>query len=318
MADRRKTDQQRGYAAQDAHRPMDRRMMLALSASAGIGSLVSTGAATAAECVEDTLDRIAASGEFNLGAREATPPYGFKDAAGNYVGFSTDMAHAIHAGVEKELGKKVKLNYIPVTSKTRIPLLQNSTIDMEAGATVITQPRIKVVDFGVANFLTSTEVLVPADSPIKSLGDLAGKRVGVPQGGLEEKMIRSLGSGRGLKAPITSIGFPDHPQGFIALETGSVDAYASDGPILHGMKHKASDPSKWRVFDPGLNVFLQAFPLRPGSSKFRRIVDLTIVEMYASGAWDQLFEKYFGPGGVAPVEKTDALRTLALMNAWPA
>lgn len=306
------------HVSANAPMVMTRREMLALSASLGVGSFAVATRARAAECAEDTLDRIRRTGTFNLGAREATPPYGFKDAAGKYVGFSTDMALAIYANVEKELGKKIKLNYVPVTSKTRIPLLQNSTIDMEAGATVITQPRVKVVDFGVPNFLTSTLVMVRADSPIRSLADLGGKRIGVPQGGLEEKLYRGLGRQQGLASPVTPVGFPDHPQGFTALETGSVDAYSSDGPILFGMKHKASDSSKWRIFDPGLNVFLQAFPLRPESSKFRRIVDLTIVEMYASGEWDRLFNKYFGPKGVAPFEKTDSLRTLAIMYAWPA
>lgn len=290
---------------------MDRRRMLALSAALGAGSLAITGTARAADCEEDTLDRMDRTGQFNLGAREATPPYGYKTASGEYVGFSTDMAIAIHANVQKTLGKTIKLNYIPVTSKTRIPLLQNKTIDMEAGATVITRPRIKVVDFGVPNFLTSTEVIVPADSSIHSLADLAGKRVGVPQGGLEEKLYR------GLPSHITPIGFPDHPQGFTALQTGSVDAYSSDGPILYGMKAKASHPDKWRIFDPGLNVFLQAFPMRPESSKYRRIVDLTIVEMYANGEWNKLFDKYFGPHGVAPFERTPALDELVVMNAWP-
>ena len=69
---------------------------------------------------------------------------------------------------------------------------------------------------------------------------------------------------------------------------------------------------------PGANVFLQAFPIRPESSRFKSIVDLTIVEAFASGEWDRLYDKYFGPQGVAPFEKTAALSALALMNAWPA
>ncbi len=286
----------------------------------GIGTLLPRTAAAqgAAACVEDTLDRIKRTGSFNLGAREATPPYGYKDAAGNYVGFATEIAQAIHAGLEKELGGSIKLNYIPVTSETRIPLLENGTIDMEAGATVVTQARIKVVDFSVPDFLTSTLVLVPAASRLKSLDDLAGKRIGVPRGGLEEAAYRALGDQGRLKPPVTTIGFPDHPQGFTALETGSVDGYSSDGPILYGLKDKASDPAKWRVFDPGINTFLQAFPLRPESSKFKRVVDLTIVGLFASGAWQKLYDKYFGPHGVSPFPMTDTLRALAVMNAWPA
>jgi ABC-type amino acid transport substrate-binding protein len=305
----------------DVRAVLDRRGLLRASgvglASAALGLPFAGTAAAQGSCAEDTLDKIKRTGVFALGARQSTPPYGYLDAQNNWVGFATDIARAIHANLEKELNAKIELKYVAVTSQTRIPLLQNGTIDMEAGATVVTRSRIKVVDFGVPHFLTSTEAIVRADSPIKSLADLAGKRVGVPLGGLEEALYRGLnGSGR-LKPAVTTVAFPDHPQGFTALGTGTIDAYSSDGPILFGLKAKAADPSAWRVFDPGANVFLQAFPIRPGSSGFKRVVDLTIVEAFAGGAWDKLYDKYFGPHGVAPFEKTDALAALALMNAWP-
>jgi ABC-type amino acid transport substrate-binding protein len=304
-------------------KPLDRRGVLRVSgvglASAALGlPFAHAASAQGAACAEDTLDKIKRTGAFALGARQSTPPYGYLDAQNNWVGFATDIARAIHANLEKELKTKVELQYVPVTSQTRIPLLQNGTIDMEAGATVVTRSRIKVVDFGVPHFLTSTEAIVRADSPIKSLADLAGKRVGVPLGGLEEALYRGLNAAGRLKPAVTLVAFPDHPQGFTALGTGTIDAYSSDGPILFGMKAKAADPALWRVFDPGANVFLQAFPLRPESSRFKSIVDLTIVEAFASGEWDRLYDKYFGPQGVAPFEKTAALSALALMNAWPA
>ena len=87
---------------------------------------------------------------------------------------------------------------------------------------------------------------------------------------------------------------------------------------MYGLKAKAADPAAWRVFDPGVNVFLQAFPIRPESSRFKSVADVTIVEVCASGEWDRLYDKYFGPRGVAPFEKSSALAMLPLMNAWPA
>jgi glutamate/aspartate transport system substrate-binding protein len=304
-------------------RLLDRRAALRLSSGLGLASataaLVFPGTASAqGPCAEDTLDKIKRSGVFALGARQSTPPYGYLDAQNNWVGFATDIARAIHANLEKELKVTIELKYVPVTSQTRIPLLQNGTIDMEAGATVVTRSRAKVVDFAVPHFLTSTEVIVRADSPIKSLADLAGKRVGVPLGGLEEALYRSLNQSGRLKPAVTTVAFPDHPQGFTALETGTIDAYSSDGPIMYGLKSKAAGPAQWRVFDPGANVFLQAFPIRPESSRFRAIADVTIVETCASGEWDRLYDKYFGPKGVAPFEKSNALAMLPLMNAWPA
>ena len=290
-----------------------RRRWLALTA-AGIGAGF-VAPAHADSCAEDTLDRIRASGVFNLGVRDSAPPYGYKDPSGQYVGFATSIARNIYDAVNKELGGKIKLNMIPVTGQTRIPLLENGTIDMEAGATVVTQARTKVVDFVMAHFLTSTEVLVPADSPIKSLADLAGKRIGIPQGGLEEPAYREMNARKTLSPPVRTIGFPDHPQGFTALQTGSIDGYSSDGPILAGL---APDTTKWRIVDPGINSFLQAFPIRPESSKFKHIADVTVANLCASGGWNGLYETYFGPKSATPFPMNEPLKMLVVINSWPA
>ena len=293
-----------------------RRRLFALSAGFAAGALAAPAIARADACTEDTLDRIKRTGKFNLGVRDATLPYGWKDANGNYVGFATDIARAIHAAVSKELGTQIELTMTPVTSQTRLPLLQNGTIDMEAGATVITKSRAKIVDFAVPVFLTSTEILVPADSPIKTTKDLAGKRVGIPQGGGGENIFATLAQNGRVRPAAKVIGFPDHPQGFTALQTGSIDAYCTDGPILYSMKVKAPDPSHWRVFDLEADVELQAFPIRPESSRFKSVADLTIVDLFSSGEWETIYDKYFGPHGVAPFERTAALSTMARMNAW--
>ena len=153
--------------------------------AAGVAAFLAPSSAKAVDAGEDTLDRIKSSGVFNIGVREAAPPYGFKDANGDYRGFSTDIGKAVYDAVNQELGGAIKANYVAVTSQTRIPLLQNGAIDLEAGATVMTIGRSKVVDFSIPHFVTSTSLLVLANSPIKVAADMAGKRIGIPQGGLE-------------------------------------------------------------------------------------------------------------------------------------
>ena len=298
---------------QDAKNLKSRRAMLKLSAALG-GVALTPAVAAAQTCPEDTLDRIQRTGVFNLGARESAPPYGFKDANGKYVGFATDLALMIYDAVNKELGGKIEINYVPVTSQTRIPLLQNATIDMEAGATVVTQGRAKVVDYVLSHFLTATSALVKADSPIKSFADLAGKRIGVPQGGLEEAAYREINSQNKLSSPVRTVGFPDHAQGVTALQTGTVDVYSSDEPILYGFAAKQKD---LRVFAIDINTFLQSCIIRPNSSKFKRIADVTVANAFAKGEWNKLFDKYFGPSSAAPQPLTEQLKTLVLMNSWP-
>jgi glutamate/aspartate transport system substrate-binding protein len=292
-----------------------RRGLLLASAAFSLGAVAAPAAAQTPGCPEDTLDRIQRTGTFNLGVRDSAPPYGFKDAGGQYTGFATEMARAIYDAVNKELGGSIQLALIPVTSQTRVPLLQNGTIDMEAGASVVTQGRSKVVDFIIPHFLTATGLLVPADSPIKSFADMSGKRIGVPQGGLEEAAYRDINAKKLTPSPIRTIGFPDHAQGVTALQTGTIDGYSSDEPILYGF---GTDRAKWRVVSININSFQQAFLIRPASSKFKRIADVTLANLFASGQWNALFEKYFGPTSQTPLALTDQLKTLVMMNSWPA
>ena len=296
---------------------MKRRNLLAASAI-GLGSLLIPGAirtkkAAAAESIERTLDRINKSGKFNLGARETTPPYGYLDENNKYMGFSTEIAEAVHKRIEKELNKTIKINYIPVTGRTRIPLLLNNRIDMEAGATVITKARDKVVDFSLPFFLTATYILAPSASKINSAEDLAGRRIGGHRGGLEEMLYTQKIK---LKKPVKFIGFENHPEGLTALQGGSIDAYTSDGPILYGLKKSTPNPDKWKVFDPKLNAFAQAFPLREYSSGFANLINLTIVELFESGKWYELYKKYFVPTGL-PEKLDSTLEFLTRFNSWP-
>jgi len=70
--------------------------------------------------------------------------------------------------------------------------------------------------------------------------------------------------------------------------------------------------------DININTFLQAFPIRPESSKFKHIADVTLAGLFASGEWNTLYDKYFGPSSKSPFPMTDTLKALAVMNAWPA
>ncbi len=279
--------------------------------SPGCAKVESTGAS------EGTLERIKQMGTFNLGVNETMPPYGYLDAADHFAGFSTEIARKVHERLEQELQTPIKLNCVPVTSRTRIALLQNRTIDMEAGATVITRGRHNAVDFSIPFFLTTTCALVPAESPVASVRDLEGRRLGAPRGGLEEVLFtKRLLETAVFRGPVKYIGFEGHPEGLTALQAGAIEAYCTDGPILHGLRMAAPDPARWRVFDLDVNLSAQAFPLRQNNSRFTRIVNLTIVDLFANGLWQLLYEKYFVPLGYRK-ELPEPLALLRKMNNWP-
>jgi ABC-type amino acid transport substrate-binding protein len=297
-----------------------RRQVLRVGA-AGLGALIVPAVirvrrvSAAAAPQETTMDRIKRTGVFNLGVRDADPPYGFLEN-NKHIGFSTEIAERVHDRIEKELKSAVKINYVAVTGRTRIPLLLNGTIDMEAGATVITKDRVKVVDFSIPFFMTASYLIVPADSPIKRVADLSGKRMGGPRGGLQEMLFtKKLQAQGAFRSPVRFIGFENPSEGFTALQGGSVDAYINDGPLVYGLLKSTPDPTKWRAFDPNVDASPQAFPIRQYSSSFATLINLTIVDLCESGRWQELYQKYFVPVGL-PKEPDDTLKFLIRLNTW--
>ncbi|MFX0117675.1 MAG: hypothetical protein ACFFB3_24230, partial [Candidatus Hodarchaeota archaeon] len=73
---------------------------------------------------------------------------------------------------------------------------------------------------------------------------------------------------------------------------------------------------KWKVFDPEVNAFAQAFPMRENSSSFANIINLSVVEAFETGEWESLYQKYFVPVGL-PKQKPANLAFLERFNSWP-
>src|SRR5215469_3612517 len=278
------------------HQSVSRRRLLKSAATVGLTSGPAIFApaivhAQNAGCGEFTLDKIKRTSQFSVGARQGVFPFGYLDKDNNWTGISTEIAREVHKNIEKELKTDVKLNLVAVTSQTRIPLLLNGTSDMDAGSTVVTLAREKVVDFCIPFLATALDLLVPANSSIKGWSDLAGKRMGTVQGGFEGK----------LKPPVQIIAFRDQPDGFQALANGSVDAYSTDGPILAGLRARAPNPSDWKIIDPELSSELYAFAVRQNDSNFRGLVNATFSELFHSGKFMELYDKFLGPKSQVPL-----------------
>ena len=153
-----------------------------------------------------------------------------------------------------------------------------------------------------------------ADSPIENAAALAGKRVGIPQGGLESIMYQDAAARGVIKSAVRTVAFPDHSQGITALQTGTIDGYSTDEPILYEI---AKGNAGFRVVALDLNAASQALLIRPSSSKFKSVVDRTIAGLCTSGAWEKLYDTYFNQGG-AQTPLSNAGKVLVQMNSWPA
>ena len=77
-----------------------------------------------------TLEQVAKTGKFRIGFRESSPPMSFLDKAGKPIGYSVDLCNRIATGVRNKVGKEIKVEYVPVDSKTRFDALVQNKIDI--------------------------------------------------------------------------------------------------------------------------------------------------------------------------------------------
>ncbi len=167
------------------------------------------------------------------------------------------------------------------------------------------------VDFSSLVFIESGGLLVKESSRIQKLGDLTGKTVGVIAGTTTETRLSALLKERLVNAKVTRL--RDGNEGVAMLETGFLDAFASDKVKLVGLALQAKDPKALTLLAEDISVEPLAFALPRGDSALRLEVNRALTQVYASGAIEAIFRQWLGPLG----RPSGLLAAMYLLNAIP-
>ena len=265
----------------------------------------------------ETMDKIEKTGKMKVGFREDSIPFAFIDPkVGKQVGFSVDMANILAENLSTYFGKKIEIEPVTITTKTRIPMVVNGTIDVEMGSTTYTQEREDVVDFSLTFFFSETSFLVPKDSPIQTKADLNGQRLGGARGTTNLKAIEDQAAAGEYK-PKEIVTTEGHAQGFLALKTGKIDAYATDRSLLEGLRMKDDNPGAWRTVDFAIAYEPYGYLMREGDSDFRDFVNNTILWTIKTGKFYQLYDKWMGPKGLVPIPMSQAYKDYLNLIVYP-
>lgn len=242
-----------------------------------------------------TLKKIKESGTITLGHRDASIPFSYiADGSGKPVGYSHDIQLAIVKAVEKDLGMKegeLKVKYNLVTSQTRIPLVQNGTVDVECGSTTNNVERQQQVDFSVGIFEIGTRLLSKKDSTYKDFADLKGKNVVTTAGTTSERILKSMNADKQMGMNVISA--KDHGESFQMLESGRAVAFMMDDALLAGEEAKAKKPDDWVITGTPQSFEAYACMVRKGDPDFKKAVDDAIVALYKSGEINKIYAKWF-------------------------
>ncbi len=196
---------------------------------AGCGTSSEPSSSNGDSSVSADVKAIQDRGILKVGVKADVPKFGYKNTSNTYEGFEVDLAKAL---AKKILGDESKVEFTSVNAKTRGPLLDNGSVDMDICTFTITEERKKSYNFSDSYFTDSIGLLVKKDSGIKSIKDLDGKKVGVAQSATTKKSFQAEADKQGIK--VEFLEFASYPEIKSALDSGRVDCFSVDGAILNG------------------------------------------------------------------------------------
>lgn len=286
----------------------------ALRGSALVGAaLLLTSTLAGAQQLYGTLKKIKDSGTIIIGHNEDSPPFASFGADGKPQGYSIDICNKIAEAVKAELKMdNLTVKYQAVNGQTRTPLLVNGTVDLVCTTTTNTFSRQKQVDFLNTMFVTGNRLLVKKDSGIKEIEDLKGKVVSANQGTTNEKVLHALNDK--LNLGIKILPTKDQPQAWAALESDRTDAHMTDEVVEYGLIAKSKDPDQYMVTGRLLSFDPYAIVIRRDDSAFRSLGNHVLAELYRSGEWEKIYNKWMSTIG-QPL--SPELKQLMAMQNYP-
>jgi ABC-type amino acid transport substrate-binding protein len=279
----------------------------------GLAMVMVLGSATAhAQTRTGTLKKVMDSGTLTIGYRENALPFSFTGSDGKPAGYSVDLCKEIAISVGQDLNlPNLTVNWVPVTPENRIDAVANGTVDIECGSTTASLSRQEKVDFTLMTFVDGGSLLIAEGSGIRTVTDLAGKRVGVVPGTTTERAVADFLRSTNIGATVVPV--KDHDEGLAALQTSKIEAYASDRTILIGLVLQARGTARYAIVPDDLSYEPYGFMVRRDDSAFRLVANRTLARIYRSGAVGALYAKWFGALG----KPTPALVLMYALEGLP-
>jgi ABC-type amino acid transport substrate-binding protein len=245
--------------------------------------------------LEGRLKKIKDTQSIAVAYRTDAAPFSFEDNK-QAVGYTVDLCRRVVGALEQQLGvKELKIRWVPVTVQNRFDTIAKGQADLECGASTVTLGRMKEVDFSSFTFVDGTGILVKASLSAKGIGDLGGKKIGVIAGTSNERALNEALKSRVINATVVPVKTRD--DGLAQLESGAIDAFASDRVLLIGLASKAADQKSLALLTDALSFEPYAIALPRGDWQMRLAVNTALAHIYRSSAIGEIYGRWFGAFG---------------------
>jgi polar amino acid transport system substrate-binding protein len=208
------------------------------------------------------------------------PPFEMRQG-GKYTGFDMDLMGQIAKG----MNLKMSVQDVGFDGLQSGASLAAGQCDIAASAMTVTKEREKNIDFSESYYDSQQSLLVPSGSDIKTIEDLAGKKVGVQQG-TTGKLYAEQNTPKGAEL----VSYPSDAELYAAIQAGNIDAILQDLPVnlVHTQQggyeivqtYKTDEAYGFAVEEEGKEALLAE-------------VNKQLDQLKANGTYQKIFDKYF-------------------------
>lgn len=234
----------------------------------------------------DILAEIQERGFFRVGISLGGMPMGGRDGRNEPIGYDYEVAKLL----SDKLG--VEMRVTDVYGDARVSLLQSGQLDLVIGNMTVTDQRAEVVDFTDPYFKTGLRIIYQKGQDIKSLTDLAGKKIVAGRGTSGAIFISE-------QVPAAELVYTENfaPNGVLLLRQRRVDAGIEDSSMAD---YVASQIGSLEIM-PGTFVSGDiAMGVRKGQPEFLEYLNGFVAEYIDGGEYEKNIKRWWGDDAEIP------------------
>lgn len=255
-----------------------------------LGVLACSFAAMGIAHAEGKLQEILKRGKLVVGTGSTNPPWEFKDASGNLVGYDIDIARLIAKGLFNDPSK---VEFVVQASDARIPNLTTDKVDITCQAMTVTAQRAQQVAFTIPYYREGVGLLEPKNSKYADYAALkaAGSKVtiSVLQNVYAEQMVHQA-------LPEAKVDqYDSFDLIYQAVNSGRADAAATDMSALRW--YLKQNPGRYADAGYGWNPQTYSCAVKQGDADWLQYVNTALREAMTGVDFEDYkksFETWFG------------------------
>ena len=204
---------------------------------------------------------------WRIGVKCDAPPFGYINVKGENAGFDVEIAKWFSRFA---FGRDNRVTFTCAPTPTREPLLTNDRADLVIATFTYNQDRDTRIDFSRAYYKATGRMLVPNNSTVRNVGDIAGKAVATTSSSIYDRWVRKCFTSARLSV------FDNFTNARLSFEQGRTDVLMFDDTVLLGIA--TADP-RYKLAPDSFLAAPYGIGIKQGNVAMKRWVDSRLAIM---------------------------------------